>query len=248
MGYTMTSTNRSIRFNELIKKYDRVDWNDFKTLKYDEGYGSVFHFFKDFDVNDIFDLKEKDYPDLADMLHKVSLWNAYRLAPVTDTNFVPLYKTLWDMYNDSNDSMVALFQKDANAKHEFYLRSMRKAKAELMRDFGTINIRLGDIQRHQRGNVDIPLGGGPDMIRAAYPQPYKNGRFRVWVGDSYIMLVRFSKDGPEIHTVSPYGASNKPDSPHYTDQMQLYANKQTKPMTLNKAAVYKRAEKIYHPQ
>jgi acyl-homoserine-lactone acylase len=48
--------------------------------------------------------------------------------------------------------------------------------------------------------------------------------------------------------VSPYGASNKPDSPHYTDQMKMYANKQTKPMTLNKAEVYKKAEKIYQPQ
>ena len=96
--------------------------------------------------------------------------------------------------------------------------------------------------------MDLPLGGGPDMIRAAYPQPYKNGRFRTFVGDSYIMLVKFTKDGPEIHTVSPYGASNKPDSPHYTDQMKMYVNKQTKPMTLNKAEVYKKAERIYHPQ
>ena len=248
MGYTLTPTNRSIRFNDLMKKYGKIDWNDFKTLKYDEGYGPTFHFFKDFDVNDLFDLKENNYSDISDMLHKMNTWSAYRLAPVTDTNFAPLYKTLWNMYNDANDSMVKLFQTDIKAKHDFYLRSIRKAKADMLRDFGSINIQLGDMQRHQRGNVDIPLGGGPDMIRAAYPQPYKNGRFRVFVGDSYIMLVRFTKDGPEIHTVSPYGASNKPDSPHYTDQMQLYANKQTKPMTLNKAEVYKKAEKIYHPQ
>ena len=248
MGYTLTPTNRSIRFNDLIKKYSKIDWNDFKTIKYDEGYGPTFHFFKDFDVNDLFALKENDYPDIADMLHKMNIWSTYRLAPVTDTNFAPLYKTLWNMYNDANDSMVKLFQTDVKAKHDFYLQSIRKAKADMLKDFGAINIQLGELQRHQRGNVDIPLGGGPDMIRAAYPQPYKNGRFRVWVGDSYIMLVKFTKDGPEIHTVSPYGASNKPNSPHYTDQMQLYANKQTKPMTLNKAEVYKKAEKIYHPQ
>ena len=248
MGYTLTPTSRSIRFNEIIKKYGKIDWNDFKTLKYDEGYGSTIHFFKDFPIDDIFDLTESQYPDIADMLHKFKTWNGYRLAPVTDTNFAAVYKTFWDLYSDSNDSTVALYSKDTKARHEFFLSSIRKAKMELTRDFGTINIQLGDLQRHQRGNVDIPLGGGPDVIRAAYPQPYKNGRFRVFVGDSYIMLVRFTKDGPEIHTVSPYGASNKPDSPHYTDQMQLYANKQTKPMTLNKEQVYKKAEKIYHPQ
>jgi acyl-homoserine-lactone acylase len=62
------------------------------------------------------------------------------------------------------------------------------------------------------------------------------------------MLVKFTKNGPELHTVAPYGSSNKPNSPHYTDQMKLYANKQTKPMTFDKAEIYKKAEKIYHPQ
>ena len=247
MGYTLTPTCRSLRFNEIIKKYAKIDWNDFLTLKYDEGYGSEIHFFKDFPIEDLFVLSENQYPDIADMLHKFKIWNTYRLAPVTDTNFAAVYKTFWNLYSDSNDSTVALYSKDAKARQEFFLSSIRKSKMELVRDFGSINIQLGDLQRHQRGNVDIPLGGGPDVIRAAYPQPYKNGRFRVFVGDSYIMLVKFTKNGPEIHTVSPYGASNKPNSPHYTDQMQLYANKQTKPMTLNKAEVYKHAEKIYHP-
>jgi len=247
MGYTLKTTSRSIRFNEIIKKYAKIDWNDFLAIKYDEGYGTHIDFFKDFPIDDIFDLTENQYPDIADMLHKFRIWNTYRLAPVTDTNFAAVYKTFWDLYSDSNDSMVHLYSKDEKARHDFFVSSIRKAKMELLRDFGSINIQLGDLQRHQRGNVDIPLGGGPDVIRAAYPQPYKNGRFRVFVGDSYIMLVKFTKDGPEIHTVAPYGASNKPDSPHYTDQMQLYANKQTKPMTLNKAEVYKHAEKIYHP-
>ena len=248
MGYTLNPTSRSLRFNELIKKYTKIDWNDFKTLKYDEGYGKEFHFFKDFTVDELFSLPKTDNADISDMISTISLWGSYRLAPVTDTNFAAVYKTLWNLYNDSNDSMVHLFNANSKSKVAFMIQSIRKAKSDMLQNFGKINIPLGDLQRHQRGNVDLPLGGGPDMIRAAYPQPYKNGRFRVFVGDSYIMLVKFTKDGPEIHTVSPYGASNKSDSPHYTDQMKMYVNKETKPMTLNKAEVYKKAEKIYHPQ
>lgn len=248
MGYTRTPTSRSLRFNELIGDYDKIDWNDFLTIKYDEHYGRAFHFFKNFSVDALFKLKESDYPDVADMVHTFNVWDGYRGAAVTDTNFAPVYETLWNLYNNSSDSMVNLFNRDEHAKEDFIHQSIAKAKTDMLRSFGKINIQLGDLQRHQRGKVELPLGGGPDMIRAAYPKPYKNGRFRVYVGDSYIMLVKFTKDGPEIHTVSPYGASNKPDSPHYTDQMKLYVNKQTKPMTLNKAEVYKKAEKIYHPQ
>ena len=46
----------------------------------------------------------------------------------------------------------------------------------------------------------------------------------------------------------PYGASSKPESPHYTDQMEMFVNKELKPMTLDKEEIYKNAAKIYHPQ
>ena len=50
-----------------------------------------------------------------------------------------------------------------------------------------------------------------------------------------------------IETVKCYGASNHPDSPHYTDQMELFVNQQTKPMSLDKAEVLKTAKRVYHP-
>ncbi|MDP6908864.1 MAG: penicillin acylase family protein [Flavobacteriales bacterium] len=72
---------------------------------------------------------------------------------------------------------------------------------------------------------------------------------KTFVGDSYIMLVDFDKDGNQkIETINAFGASNKPDSPHYNDQMELWAAQKTKPMTLNKEVIYKEAERIYHPQ
>jgi acyl-homoserine-lactone acylase len=67
-------------------------------------------------------------------------------------------------------------------------------------------------------------------------------------GDAFIELVRFTKDGPIIETLNTYGASARKNSPHYTDQMEMFTKQQTKPMTLNKAEVYKNAEKIYHPK
>ncbi len=51
-----------------------------------------------------------------------------------------------------------------------------------------------------------------------------------------------------IESLNVYGASAKKDSPHYTDQMEMFTRQQTKKMTLNKAEVYKNAKSIYHPQ
>jgi acyl-homoserine-lactone acylase len=107
---------------------------------------------------------------------------------------------------------------------------------------------LGDYQKHVRGSKELPIWGIPDVMASMYTKPYTKGRVQSNQGDSYIQLIKFPKTGlPEIETVNCYGASNHPDSPHYTDQMELFVNQQTKPMTLDKAEVLKTARRIYHP-
>ena len=62
------------------------------------------------------------------------------------------------------------------------------------------------------------------------------------------MLVQFGEGLPVIETVLPYGISNDPASPHFTDQMSLYASQNRKKMSLKKEVIYKNASKIYHPK
>ncbi|MEO0639024.1 MAG: penicillin acylase family protein, partial [Bacteroidota bacterium] len=64
----------------------------------------------------------------------------------------------------------------------------------------------------------------------------------------YISLVRFGPEGPEIETINPYGASARPESPHYTDQMELFTQQKRRKMTLDKAQVMKEAVRTYHPE
>ena len=118
----------------------------------------------------------------------------------------------------------------------------------MLKCFGSITVPLGTVQKHVRGNVEIPIGGMPEVLAATITQPYKDGMRRTFVGESYIQLVRFSKDGPKIETVHAFGASAKPQSPHFTDQMQMFVDKKLKPMTLDRRAIYSGAETIYHPQ
>ena len=61
------------------------------------------------------------------------------------------------------------------------------------------------------------------------------------------MLVQYSKDDIEIETVLPYGSSNDQNSPHYTDQMKMYAEKKTKKMTLDKNKIFNEGVRIYNP-
>jgi Penicillin amidase len=127
------------------------------------------------------------------------------------------------------------------------LDALRYTKRYLMKHYGRLDVPLGAYQKMVRGKKVLPLAGLPDVIAAIYSKPYKKGRVQGIVGDCLIQLVRFTPEGPVIESVNTFGASNRPESKHYSDQMEMFLEHKTKPMSLNKKTVYQKAERIYHP-
>jgi acyl-homoserine-lactone acylase len=127
---------------------------------------------------------------------------------------------------------------------------LREVVDRLMKAFGRIDPALGDLQRLQRGTIDLPANGGTDTLRAATtwdPQP--DGRMRVKHGDSFIMLITWDEAGKvNSQSIQPYGtATTRPDSPHYTDQMALFEKRQYKPVHFEPADLLKHAKRAYRP-
>jgi acyl-homoserine-lactone acylase len=122
---------------------------------------------------------------------------------------------------------------------------------EFQKRFGRIDPALGDIQRLRRGKVDLPLLGGTDVLRATtmWDRDQPDGKFRVRHGDSFIMLVRWDKQGRVLsESIQPYGAAtNRPDSPHYTDQMKLFVAGKYKPVHFEWADAVMNAKRRYRP-
>jgi acyl-homoserine-lactone acylase len=145
-------------------------------------------------------------------------------------------------------SRAMMYEPNAFTEEEF-VKALRTAKKHMKKHFGSLRVRLGDVQKHVRGHKVIGVGGAPDVLASNMSKPYKKGMLKTFVGESYIMLVDFDENGkPRIETINAFGASNKPESPHYSDQMELWSQQKTKPMTLDKDEVYKSAEKVYHPR
>ncbi len=114
--------------------------------------------------------------------------------------------------------------------------------------FGRTDIMLGDLQKLVRGGKEWPVWGMPDVLSPHWTAPLKNGKLKVVGGDGLVMFVRFPKSGlPQIETINIYGASARPDNPHYDDQVELFLQQKTKSMSLDKNIVYKNAKSIYHP-
>ncbi|MFN8324066.1 MAG: penicillin acylase family protein [Chitinophagales bacterium] len=251
-GFALWQTNRSLRFYEMMeqKKNRKLTWNDFLEIKYDAHYPqTVTAPFKSFDLEEAFHLEESRYPDIADAIGVMKAWSRNRSGDIADTNATLVYKWIYGTYFAINDDIEKKFTADPAFKLEYFADGVRRAKAEMIRDFGRLTVPLGQFQRHQRGEVNLPTSGGPDMFAAKYGDAFGKGQRRISSGESYILLSKFKKDGslPELRSIICYGSSNTPGAKHYTDQMQLYVNNQTKVESLSKEWAYQHAERIYRP-
>jgi len=231
--------NRSHRFMELISEYDKVSYEDFKKIKYDQKYPDSILYIGN--LREIFQL-ESDDEYLEDILKLIKEWDR-------GGSYNNLGAAQWSLYYKNilrilSENKLKLTDPIPEKLH---VEALKKSKKHLLKYFGKVDILLGDLQRHKRGDANLPVSGLIDMIAPTYVVRSDNGRFKSVSGESYIMLVKYSKSDIEIETVLPYGNSNNKTSPHYTDQMGLYINKKTKEMTLDKEKIYREAVRVYNP-
>ncbi|MCC6925025.1 penicillin acylase family protein [Novosphingobium sp.] len=164
----------------------------------------------------------------------------------------------WDLTADGKgaaDALAVLVLEQA-MKNSYGLEplpdpkaELAKAAAHLSKYFGRIDPPLGELIRIRQGSIDLPMDGGGDTLRAATDWTVDpDGRLSVKHGDSFIMLVEWSKDGTlRSQSIQPYGAATtRPASPHYADQAPLFVAHRFKPVwfTREDAARHARSRKV----
>ena len=238
MGYETKNNNRSTRFQELISQYEKLSYEDFKRIKYDNQLPEKLHF--PIDVEALFQLNPVENADIQALIETLKTWN--RKADV-DSKGAAVFLIVLNYLGEEANKKGEVISKEES------IAALRHANTYLKQYFGRTDITLGDLQKLVRGDVEKPSWGLPDVITAMYSKSYKDGKLKVMAGESYIELVKFPKNGlPEIESVTNFGASGHADSTHYTDQMDMFLNKQTKKMTLDKAEILRTAERVYSPK
>ena len=141
------------------------------------------------------------------------------------------------------------------------LDAFREVLEGLRTDFGSWEIPWGEVNRYQRLNGDIrqafnddkpsiPIGfaSGRWGALAAYGARYTNNTKKIYGtrGNSFVAVVEF---GPKVKAKSLLagGQSGDPDSPHFDDQAQRYADADFKDVPYYKEEVEARAEETYQP-
>ena len=240
MGYELYDNNRSTRLYDLINSYDKIDYQDFKKIKYDRTLPTPLNY-NYVNVNELFEMSPNDYPDISDLLLVIQNWDREANAESFGAGaYAMVYYNLGKYYPKLKEDKIV--------SKEMLEECLKEVKLKMIESFGSINVRLGDYQKLVRGNKEISIFGIPDVITAMSGVDYKDGKIKITHGESYIELVKFVDGKVEIESVISYGSSDHEDSPHYNDQMEMYSNFETKKMTFNKEEIYKNSKKIYNPK
>jgi len=240
MGFETYDNNRSKRLKTLIDQYDKLDYQDFKKIKYDHQYPKPYNF-NWMNINHLDRLEPENYPEVEMLIEELQRWD--RKADPNSIGagvFAVFYNELRPFYNRLPEPKIF--------PPTLLIEALRNTKKYLLKHFNTLEVSLGNYQKLVRGDKEIPIFGLPDVITAMAAKPHKDGKVKVVSGESYIELVQFTPEGVKIESVISYGSSDHPQSPHYNDQMELYAQFKTKKMSLDKETVYSEAKTIYHPK
>jgi acyl-homoserine-lactone acylase len=240
MGFDLRDNNRSVRFRELMPEEGKISWQQFNQLKFDQTLPKDLAFRTN--LQSLFTLNSDTYPELKAQINALVTWN--KEADVKNEGaalFAFVYYYWWDEFTKTGRSIdTVISEKEA-------VQSLQAAKTHFQTHFGKELVQLGEYQKLVRGDKVLPLWGIDDVLTTIRSTAWEKGMRKAAQGESYILMARFGKGLPVLESINVYGASNRPDSPHYADQMERFVARELKPMTLDKKTVLQNAKRVYHP-
>ena len=163
---------------------------------------------------------------------------------------------LYAYWGSQNAAIAALVQKAVKGtawsaeEKALAVSSLAAAEKALVRDFGKLAVRWGEVLRMRRGSREIGVSGYgyivPGLGAAVNPTGSArrgplNGEIVATRGSSWRMVVSLEPSGVRSWSVVPYGNSHDPASPFYANQMSLFATGRYKETTSGAAAAKARA-------
>ena len=120
---------------------------------------------------------------------------------------------------------------------------------ETTRRHGRYDVAWGDVHRVRIGAVDVPVGGCSGTLGCFRVLNFRNdpdGKRAVTGGDGWVIAVEF-RDVPRAYSVLAYGESVREDSPHHTDQAEMFARGEMKRVAFTEQDIEAQTIRRYRP-
>ncbi|CAN5665463.1 acylase [soil metagenome] len=117
--------------------------------------------------------------------------------------------------------------------------ALDSAAARVVRRFGALDVKWGDVYRVRRDSVDLPANGASGtygVFRVIGYEAAGPARYRAVGGDSYVAAIEFSNP-VRARSIVGVGNASRIGSPHRTDQLGMLSAKQLKPVWRSRADI-----------
>ena len=241
LGIETRMTNRALRALELLGADDSITREEFEACKFDVSYSRRSPLAVR--LAEIQALPPSDDPLVREAQDVLGRWNLS-----ADPQNAAAALALLTIRPQDDGSVDGPRGKGVFWNQEL-LRRIGDAAKDLRRAHGRLDVPWAEVNRLRRGNVNLGLGGAPDVLHAVYGRPDGAGRLRGVAGDSYVLLVEWDRDGRvSSRSIHQYGSATKDaGSPHFADQAPLFAQCKLKPVWFEEAEVRAHLEREYSP-
>jgi len=240
------NNNRSLTLKNFFTSHDRISFDDFVKVKFESHIDPNCPLI--LSLKPLWQLDKSQYQDIANYITILQTWDKN-----TDTNstgltaFACFLNQIWNKRGYDDAQFVSGF----SITEQETVQAIRDAQQFMLSNFGAIEVKWGTVHRLRRGDKSYPYSSFADMLSPSYPKPHTfNGKleFNPDFGDTYTMFVRYGKDGAEfVESLQPLGNSLNPQSPHYTDQMEMFLAHRMKHQTFDKDYWLHHSESLYRP-
>ena len=230
-------SNRALRALELFGTDDSISEAEFYQYKFDMAYSeksTVAEY-----IETILQTALPDTPSVREILAHLKSWDL-RTNPDNPGAALPIL---------AFQPFLKFGQYQKGIADSLLVESLLLSAKELKAAYGRLDVPWKEVNRLIRGDVNLGLGGGPDVLHAVQGDKAARGRLRGKTGDSYILMVTWDKNG-DVHSQSIHqfgSATLDTASPHYADQAPLFVERKLKPVWMDEADIRANLEREYFP-
>ena len=231
LGIETKMTNRAYRVIEIFDNNKKFNEQDLLDAKFDNQYSTESR-----SVKYLKNILETEYEDeeLKDAQKTLSAWDL---------------KTDYD--NRSAALGVCILQEEwrtfMNRIDAPDSKKMFKDCIDMIKDsFDRVDPLWSEVNFLMRGDLALPIQGGPDTLRAVYGRPQDDGTLKAVAGDGLVVSLAWDSLGnQESQSIHQYGSATQDStSKHYDDQVKLFVDEQMKPTFFDKADLKNNTESI----
>jgi len=236
LGIETDMTNRGLRALELLGADSSISREEFRRYKFDKRYSKESH--AALIVTEVLAAELPDDPLLVEARRVLAAWDLRADAESRGAALAILTAT-----------PVVLAERRGEERPDV-VQSFIDAARTLERHHGRVDPPWGRVNRMRRGGLDLPVGGGPDTLRAIESFVLEpDGTYTANSGDCYLIFVEWDAQGRlRSESIHQFGSATlDEDSPHYADQTPLFVAERTKRLHLEEAELRRHASREYRP-